>query len=71
MEIRQDIRRNFNLGWEEVTHAYYLSGNYIYAELEDVDDGSIRYVVIDVQNTRVVKELENRYRTIIEVTEND
>ena len=71
LEIRQDIRRNFNLGWEEVTHAYYLSGNYIYAELEDVDDGSIRYVVIDVQNTRVVKELENRYRTIIEVTEND
>ena len=39
--------------------------NYVYAQLENED--SIRYVILDIRGKKVVKELNYKYKTMIEV----
>lgn len=42
-----------------------IDDRYLYAEL--VDDTELRYVIIDMENDKVVKDLENSYVVLIGV----
>ena len=65
LDINDDVNRNLQLGNEVISLAYGINDNYIYAELSDGED--TRYVIISMRDGRVIKELENRYRILFEV----
>lgn len=55
----------YNIGKEEVTSSYTLGNYLLYAELSS--DDTTRYVIIDLENEEVIKELENSYVVFAEV----
>ncbi len=65
LKINDDVNRNFQLSYEEVTNSFGINDDYIYAELSDGED--TRNVIIGMRDGRVIKELDNRYRVILEV----
>ncbi len=65
LNILDDVNRNFQLSNEEVTNSFGINADYIYAELSDNEE--VRYVIIDMRNGKVIKELEHRYKVLFEV----
>ena len=49
----------YNIGNEEIINNYSLNDNYIYAEL--LRDEKVRYVIMDLEEKIIVKELDNPY----------
>ena len=65
MELGLPLPDDFNMGLEKITNSYNIIDNYVYAQLENED--SIRYVILDIRGKKVVKELNYKYKTMIEV----
>ena len=68
-EIEAIKEELINLGYEQVEYSYGINDRYIYAELKISDKE--RNVIIDMDDKKVSKELENRYKLILEVEENE
>lgn len=69
LAIDSNTYQDFNLGYEQIKYSYGINDKYIYAELKISDKE--RYVIIDMNEKKVLKELENRYKLILGVEENE
>ncbi len=69
LAINSNTYQDLNLGYEQVEYSYGINDRYIYAELKISDKE--RNVIIDMDDKKVSKELENRYKLILEVEEDE
>ena len=65
LRINSPLKTNYDIGKEEITNSIVINDNLLYAEL--VGDDTLRYVIIDIDEQKVVKELENSYTVLIGV----
>lgn len=65
LKINNILNNTFDIGNESLTSSMVIDDRYLYAEL--VDDTELRYVIIDMENDKVVKDLENSYVVLIGV----
>lgn len=65
LRINSPLNTVYDIGKEEITNSIVISDNLLYAEL--VGDDTLRYVIMDIDEQRVLKELEHPYVVLIGV----
>lgn len=69
LEINSNTYQDFSLGYEQIDYSYPINDKYVYANLKLNDKE--RYVIIDIKEKKVIKELENQYKVMLEVVEDE
>lgn len=65
LNVNSSYKTGYNIGNLSIIDSFAINDDLLYAELSENE--KIKYVIMDLENEKIIKELENHYKNLIEV----